>query len=435
MKRETAAYRVMMLFLSNAALQTMAFAYRIALGKCAPASALGLNSLMMQIYGIVTSFSISGLNVAVTSLAARTPPCEVRGLLKSALGIFFILWLMLAAPLTALSKSVCAAALGNRSAVPALILMLVCILMTGVENMLKSIHFGRKHVKQCALSELCEQTVRFVLVLLLIEKLGDGTDSGTVFLIMLGMAGSEFVSIGVLSRSFIKLYGKRNGAKCRGNARDLVRVAFPAALTSLSSELFEAVGSLMLPGALMRVGLDYGAALAEIGVINTIAVPFTFLPMSFIGALSAVVLPEAAELNSCGNSPSKLIKKALFAAFAVGVSCAALMIAFSGKISGGLLGRPFDGTVLVLLVLRAVTAELNAVCTAVLNGLLKQKSVLAIAVSGEAMRLAAVLLLAPVLGMRGYALGLLLGGGFRMLLALGTVRSASKMGMEKNVGL
>ena len=421
-----------MLFLSNAALQAMAFAYRIALGKCVPASALGLNSLMMQLYSVVVSFSISGLNIAVTGLAARTEANGIKPLLFSALRSFFVLWAMLAAPVAIFSGSVCKAALGSENAFPALLVMLLCILMTGVENMLKSVHFGRKLVKECAVSELTEQAVRFTLVIILIKKLGGGSDEGSVFLIMLGMAGSEFVSIGLLSGSFIRRFGKGKSSNQTGIVRDIARVAFPAALTALSAELFEAVGSLLLPGLLATFGLSRAAALSEIGVISTLAIPFTLLPMSFIGALAVVVMPQTAEQSSRGGSPVSLIRKALLATAAVGVVSAAIMLVFSGSVSGGLLGKSFDKTVFILLVIRALTAQLGVICTAILNGLFRQKTVLAISVTGEAYRLIMILLLSPVLGMRGYALGMLLGGLLRAALALLAVSSAAKMGMEKS---
>ena len=431
MKRDSVSYRVIMLFISNAALQTMAFAYRIALGKCVPASALGLNSLLMQLYGVVVSFSISGLNIAVTGLAARARENEIKPLFKTALGIFFALWIMLAVPLALFSKTVCKAALGSENAFPALILMLFCILMTGVENMLKSVHFGRKRVKECALSELCEQGVRFMLVIILIKKLGGGADESSVFLIMLGMAGSEFVSIGLLSCSFIRLFCRVKNAASGGDARAISRITFPAALTALSSELFEAVGSLLLPGALMTFGLSRMAALSEIGVISTVAMPFTLLPMSFIGALAAVAMPETAELVSHGESPGRFISRTLLTAVTAGALSAVIMISFSGKVSGGLLGKHFDRTVLILLIARAFFAEISVVCTALLNGLFRQKTVLGVSISGEAYRLMLILLLSPVLGMRGYAAALLLGAALRAALSLGAVLPAAKMGMEK----
>ena len=71
------ARRVITLTLSNIALQALGFVYRMMLADCAGTTALGLQSLVMQIYSIAVSICISGLNVAVITVAARLNAAEV----------------------------------------------------------------------------------------------------------------------------------------------------------------------------------------------------------------------------------------------------------------------------------------------------------------------------------------------------------------------
>ena len=74
------ARRVITLTLSNIALQALGFVYRMMLTDCAGTTALGLQSLVMQIYSIAVSVCISGLNVAVITVAARLNAAGGRGI-------------------------------------------------------------------------------------------------------------------------------------------------------------------------------------------------------------------------------------------------------------------------------------------------------------------------------------------------------------------
>ena len=424
-----------MLFCSNALLQLMGFFYRVALSRLADASALGLNSLVMQIYGIVVSICISGVNVAVSATAARTDRGEIAGLFRSALVIYTVLFSAAAAPILLFSKQIAERALGCAGTEGTLMLMLLCIFLTGIENVLKSLHIGTKHVKQCALSELIEQAVRFALVILMLIKLEHADDAKTVFLIMLGMTASEFVSVGFLTISFRRVFGRIDPVGKAPLIRPLAATAFPALLTAASSTVFASVGSLLLPAALIRFGMTREAALSGIGEINTAIVPLTMLPMAFIGALSAVVMPEVSSLTAAGKSPVRLIRGSLRCAAAIGAASAAIMLLFGGRIASFFFGFRPEAQLLAMLELKALVIYLQVTSVAVLNGLMRQRTVLLFAACSEAYQLALILLLTPVFGFIGYAFSLLTGELLRLLLGLGAIKDICKNGMEINLGI
>ena len=428
MDRNGVSYRVLMLFCSNAILQLMGFVYRVILSRYAGAAALGLNSLVMQLYGIMVSVCISGLGTAVSALSARLERDRISALLKTALAVYAALWTAMALPVFFLGGVISAGVLGNIGLKRTLYLMLFCIFMTGVENILKSVHMGTRHVKPCAASELLEQGVRFSLVTLLLKHAADGTDDGTVFLIMLGMTLSEFVSVGFLSVSFFRSFGFRGfGKREKLMVGELSRIAFPATLTSVSSTVFASAGSLLLPNALVSSGMEYGAALAEIGVMNTVSVPITMLPMALIGAVSAVIMPEISKAQVSGKDPKPFIVKVFAVTAAFGAASLTVLSVFSGRIAELFFSRSIDVGLFVLFAVKAFIIFLQIVSIAVLNGLMHQKKVLVFAVTGEAYQLALILLLSPVLGMRGYCAGMIAGELLRLVLNLfaiaGTIKS------------
>ena len=415
MRKDSVRYRVLMLFSSNLMLQLMGFAYRVALTRTLGASALGLNSLVMQFYGLVVSFCISGLNVAVTSVSARIKPENRRGLLFCALIVFALLFLAAAAPIAVFSRRICKKALGEPALIKTLYLMLFCIFMTGIENVFKSVFMGAGRVGRCAASELTEQAVRFIAVIILLKAMGPCGDPQSVFYIMLGMVLSEFVSVGFLSASFFGLYGLPKSERMKAPfLRELVRIAFPAILTAVSGTAFASFGALLLPKILVYYGAERASALAEIGIMNNSAVPLTMLPMALVGSLAAVLMPEVCSLSSRGISPIRLVSRSLTAAIAVGLIWTLILTFFGTSISKALFGCAAERDVFILLAAKAFVIFLQVVSVSAMNGLLMQRTVFVLALSGEAYQLVLILLLTPVLGLKGYALGMLAGEAVRL---------------------
>lgn len=296
--------------------------------------------------------------------------------------------------------------------------------------MLRAIHLGVRRVAQCAVSELIEQGVRFALVLIMLKKLRHDSDETTVFIIMLGMVFSEFVSVSILGSSFLRLFGKSGKVGRPLMLRTIAETAFPATLTAVASTVFASVGALLLPGALAKFGLLREDALAGIGILNTVAMPVSMLPMPLAAAVSAVIMPEISALNAAGKSPRKLIRSA-FSTVGIYAALASVILFFSGGIvSRALFGRSPEPIVLTLLIFRAFALFIQTVGTAALNGMMMQKTVLLFAASSEAYQLVLILLLVPVFGIPGYAAGIAVGEFLRLVCTLYAVSDKVKNRVE-----
>ena len=427
MKRNSVSYRVAVLFCSNSVLQLMGFAYRMALSKYAGTYALGLNSLVMQIYGVIVSVCISGTNVAVSALAARTEDDSSGTLIGSAAIILCALWAAAVIPAVSFGRTIENVVFRESGMLKTLLLMPFCILMTGFENILKSFHIGKGRAAVCGVSETLEQGVRFALVIALIKHLRANDSPDKVFLIMLGMTASEFVSVGFLSVSYYIGFSRvktRPKAKVPLMLRDIAVIAFPASLTAVSSTAFASAGSLILPTLLAGAGLTREEAISSVGTLNTVFVPLTMLPMAFAGAASAVIMPEISFMTERGSSPDKLIRRAFVLVGAVGFAASAVIFILSDRISARLFGVRSDRIVFLLLSIKAFVLFVQAVSTASLNGLLLQKKVLLFAVVGESYQLALILLLTPVLGIKGYCVGMAAGELLRLILNAAQIREA-----------
>lgn len=426
----SSAGRIAIMTLSNLSLQALGFLYRMMLTKLAGSETLGLQSLVMQVYAIMASACIHGMNVAVTALAARLcagssqDGLNINSLFRAALVLFILLFAVLAAPLFIFRKSIAQNLIGDVGTSAAIVLVLLCILMTGIENILKSIHIATGHVGRTAVSELLEQGARFLIVMLLLETYKDGENSGKVALIVLGMLGSEFISVGFLLASFKRLFRYSllsPGSGIYMAVLQLIPILAPACLTSVAGTVFEAVASLLLPGRLLAAGYTRTQALSAIGILNAAAIPLVMLPMAFVGSVSIVSMPMVS--SACARGDEMRIRRIVIRCFIAAAAALVLInipaIPYLGRITNSLFGLVPTKLCFILLTLKAGTIYFQVTARSVLNGLMKQRSVLLIAIIGEALQLVLIILLtaAKELHIYGYLIAGCVGEGVEFMIA------------------
>ena len=432
MKKDSFSYRVTVLFLSNLLLFAMGFAYRAALSRRAGYSALGLNSLVMQVYRVIAAVCISGLNVSTAALAARLEPACLRSLFKAAFGLFCGLWSAAAVMILLFGRSIAENAIGDAGTYPTLLLMLLCIFMTGTENILRAVLMGRGTVRPCALSELCEQGVRFAAVIILLTRLEHGDDAHTVFLIMLGMVMSESVSLAFLGTSLLRITRGETLPRCvvRNLMVRSARLAFPAAMTSAASAVFASFGTILLPKLLVMYGMKGEDALAAIGGMNTVCLPQAGIPMALSAAVAANLTPAVSGMAARLEPVRGFVKRAFIK---TGTACfvlCLLIFAVSGRLIPLFFACRADGSLLGFVFAYSFVGMLHSICVSVLNGLCCQRAVFITSLTGEIYGLALSLMLVPLFGLAAFPASCALGEALKLLLGFIFYDAKTKMGME-----
>lgn len=431
------ARRIAVLTLSNLSLQVLAFLYRMMLLRLAGSETLGLQSLVMQVYSMLAAVCISGMNVAVIAAAARIGTdgsgITVRSLTRAAIMLFLLIFSAMALPLFILRRSVAEKLIGDGGAAAPIVLVMLCILMTGIENILKSVHIAFGKVGRTAVSELTEQSVRFLLVLLLLKRFSAEDSGMKTALIMAGMLGSEFVSVSFLSGSYKRLFCREN-PETRGTAGKaaamLIPILVPAALTAAAGTVFSVCASLMLPGRLMLAGYTRSEALSSIGALNAAAIPLVMIPMAFIGALSVVSMPAVSSAYAAGDGRGvkRIASGCILAASAAFLLVNVPALPYLPKLSLKLFGIEPTGLCFALLTAKAGLVFLQIAVRAILNGMMKQRGVLVIALIGEAFQLALIIILSSVrtLHIYGYLIAACAGEGTELMIAAAYLKKQLK---------
>ena len=117
--------------------QAVGFAYRVGLTRLAGAEIMGLYQLILPVYSILLSLTSVGLTTGVSNLSAwyqalgdRRAIWQVRG---QAIRLFFLLAALPCALLLLFSDAVSVYLLGDARTRLGLMLLVPCLLLTGVE--------------------------------------------------------------------------------------------------------------------------------------------------------------------------------------------------------------------------------------------------------------------------------------------------------------
>ncbi len=273
-RKKTVLYAAGVLACGNIALQALGFVYRVMLSRFAGAEGLGMYRLANSVYLVLHTGCLSGVTMACSRLSAA---CEATGekgktgaVLRLAFSVFFSLAFASAAGLLLCGDQIAAGILGNPHAAQAFPFMLLCLMLTGIENILKALFIGLECVQYTVISETGEQLVRIAAVGVLLHTVGG--DCGTMAkLIFAGMAVSEVFSVLLLSLLFRRERGEAHRTAVRVDAalaRQFAAIAIPLSLSALAANLLSAAGSVILPRRLMAAGLDAEQALAALGTLS-----------------------------------------------------------------------------------------------------------------------------------------------------------------------
>lgn len=433
MKRKWGLFRSAALLTAvNLLSQGAGFLCRIGISRLAGAEVMGVYQLLMPAYSVLTAFAVSGLAVSVSALTGGLEGVYGRGsgeaLVRLGLRVLGALWLMAAVPAALFGDFISAELLGDARTWLGLMLLLPCLLLTGVENLQKQYFYGQGRVEIPAGVELGEQTVRTLAILLLLSAVPMGTVEEKAALIVGGMLASEVFSSGALT-----LARRRLGIKPRrmpGLGGKLARIAAPAGASAVAASALSALNAVIIPRRLIAFGIPAGEAVGAYGILFGMTLPLLTAPNCFVGALCTLLLPELSRLwaQGKGEEVRNKLARALGAVSAAIFPLLALLALYGGELGRLLFREERVGECGGLLAAAVGLAGWDAVLAAGLNGLGRQRESAAIAIGCGVLELVPTWCLTGWLGIRGCAVSILLAALAETALRLRLLCKAAGLG-------
>ena len=427
MDRNRALRGVLLLTLSSAALRGIGMVYRIVLSERIGLEGMGLYELILTVYGLFSMLACAGLTITVSRLCAEG---RERAAVRAACLYAAALGTVLCAGLYGSAEVLARTLLGDARAALALKWIAPSLPLMGMSAALRGAFLARGDLLRPTLAQLAEQVVRVGLVLALLFR-WDVTDlSQACAVILFGATFAEGVSL-LLCALLYRRVRSAGAAEAALPWGALLRGVLPIWLGALLQCGMQTAENLLIPPLLQRGALSASQALAQYGLLSGMVLPILLFPAAFPAAVGTLLLPEMARERARGREERKraLTRKALGAALGLSLLCAGFFLLFGQKLMLLLYGSESAGGLLLLLTPLLPLLSLESVADALLKGLGKQGATLALETLDALLRVLAILLLLPRLGMLGYVLVLY---GSAVLCALTRLRLLfAAVGLER----
>ena len=431
MKRDRTSmlYGTLLLTGTGIVSQFLGFVYRILLSRLIGAEIMGLYQLVMPVYSVLLSLTAVGLTSAVSNLSsqyhARGRRAAAAQVLRRCLLLFFLLFAAVAGAVALLSDPISVYLLGDARTRLGLLLLLPCLLLTGVENLHKHFFYGAGCVRPPALVELCEQFIRTGAVLGLLVLFLPQNPERTVGLIVLGMTICEVFSAAalfLLVRRHLLQSGEPGGPREEGRrlTRRIASITVPIGLTSLLGNLMGAATSVLIPQRLVQAGAQVSQAMEAFGVLCGMTLPMLSLPTAFIGALGLVLVPKLAEGVALGRRElvQQRVDRSLLATSALILPAMALLAALGPWVGAVLFNEPTVGRYILPLSVGVALSCCQSVLSAALNGVGRPGAAARNAILCGVVQLGCTFFLMglPGVGLAGYVAGCVASAALGVLL-------------------
>lgn len=396
--------------------QVLGFFYRIALSRLAGAEVMGLFQLVMPVYSVLLSLTAVGLTVAVSTLSARYQALGdwtgVRSVLRRGIVLFLVLLIPLGAGLILASDAVSVLLLGDARTQLGIILLVPCVLLTGIENLHKHCFYGLGNVRPPAASETVEQIVRVAAVLGLLLLFLPQSAERTVGLIVTGMIICELFSVTTL----ILLFRRQNARmdvrmpSGRVTSRKLLAIALPVSCTSLLGTLMGSANAVLIPQELVRGGMDASSAISAFGVLCGMTMPLLMLPTGLISALGLTMVPGLARQAALGhwNGIRATLDRVMHLVSLLMAPAMALLTVIGPDLGQLLFANPDVGEFMLPLAAGTLLSCWQAVLSGALNGIGRQRAAARNAIVCDAIQLGFTVCTVSRWGLGGFVAGFVL---------------------------
>lgn len=438
MIKSTIVRGALILTAANIITRILGFVYRIYMSNAIGVEGMGLYQLITPIYMLVWAVSSAGFSTSVSKLTAQEMARDKRGNTKRLLYIALIISIPIALLISIVvfnfSDYLAFYIIKDIRTSLSLKIISLCFPFMAAGSVIRGYFLGIKNTLIPGISQVMEQIVRMATVYILSFSLINKGLEYACGAAVAGMAIGEVISFIYTIIMYIidnKGHYKKPTLRYFSALNMLLSMAIPLTLNRMSSSLFSTLESILIPLKLQEYGLNQGAALSLLGILNGMAMPLIMFPSSLLTALATATMPVISESNELNQH--KRIQKtinhtmeitAIIAAFTTGV-----FFTFPGEIGYLIYGESNMNEILKMLALVCPFLYIQVTISGVLNGLGEQLFIFKVNIIMSIINIAVVYFVVPLWGINSFILSWILSS------AIGTFMTTTRLKNTINLKL
>ncbi len=390
-------------------LRSVGIVFKIYLAEKIGSEGLGLYQLIFSVYMLAATFATSGISTAVTRLVSENTDDKRKAkyIMKKSAVITLVAAGISAVAVFFGAEFIAIRFIGDIRAVPALKILTFSLPFMGLSSCIRGYFIAHRKTFLPSLVQISEQTVRIATVLISIAATADKGIKYTAAAVLFGDTVAETVSFLI---NYILYKADVNGAgkpiKDSKAVNKILKIALPVSGSSYLSSLLHTAENLLVP---LKLTIFHGArnrALELFGAVRSMALPVLFFPASFLTSLSTMLIPEVSSANAKGDREElkKTVKTAVGITVVLSIFVAVVFLFNADKLSELLYNDSDVGFAMKILAPIVPFMYLESVTAGILKGLDQQVSMFKYNLCDSVLRIGAVVVILPLMGIKGYLL-------------------------------
>lgn len=331
MKKEKFLISTIILIIGGALTKAFGIFIRIIMTRIVGSEGISLYMLIFPTFSLFMTLSQLGFPIAISKLIAEDNHNNKNIIFSIIpfslmLNILLILVIFIIAPTlsTKLLKD-------TRSYYPILAIALV-LPFDSLSSILRGYFFGKQKMLPHVISNVFEQIVRLILIILLVPR---ALEKSLVFAVSL-LVGVNIIS--ELSSSLILLLFFPRNAKITSsdirpnvyNVKEVLRIALPTTMARLVGSIGYFFEPILITTAGVISGIGSNILINDYGIVEGYVMPLLLLPGFFSNAISSALLPVVtkAYYDNKVDYVKKKLKQAVFYSLLIGVPVTIILFIF-----------------------------------------------------------------------------------------------------------
>lgn len=410
------------LFLINGAILTstsllMKFAaliFNIYISNQIGSEAVGVFSLVMAVYLFFITVATSGLNIAVTVIVSEKFALNKNQQAIKAIRtcIFFSLLLGIVAGglILLFSNFITSKCLHNMVSSRPLFYIAIGLPFIAMSSCISSYFTTIRKAYKNAISQVFEFTIKmFATIILLKINISNGVEAICISLILADVISEicSFTLIFILYIIDIKLK-KLEDIRSFGQRINILKIAFPVAVTSYIRSGLSTLKQLIIPTQLEKSGISCSRALSQYGIINGMVLPVITFPTVFTDSYSMLLIPEFSTYVAQKNYKAiNYIANKIFKITCAFTMCiCSIFFIFSNDLGLAIYNNIEIGYYFKIFTPFIFFMYMDHIIDCILKGLNKQFGVMCCNILDLSITTCFIYFLLPILGIKGYVLSI-----------------------------
>lgn len=375
---------------------------------------VGVFSLVMAVYLFFITVATSGLSIAVTIIVSEKFAINRGKIAIKAMRtcIFFSLLLGITSGFIIIlfSDFITKNFLHNMISSKPLVYIAIGLPFIAMSSCISSYFTSVRKAYKNAISQVFEFIIKMVITIILLKiNISKGIEYICISLILADVVSEicSFSLIFILYIIDIKLK-KLNCIHSFGQRINIIKIAFPVAITSYIRSGLSTLKQLIIPSQLEKFGLSCTASLSKYGIINGMVMPILIFPSVLLNSYSGLLIPEFSTYLAQKNYKAiNFISNKIFkftSAFSLCIG--SIFMFFSNELGIVIYGNLECGYFFKILSPLIFFMYMDNVIDCILKGLNKQFGVMLCNILDLSITIGFIYFLLPILGIPGYIISI-----------------------------